>query len=579
MERFQSMRILTFSLILFLASLCMAVDIQPSNPDIYNNFNVSEIVLSIDAKTNIDLKPYLQYLRANKKFYTIYLINDISNLLNSGYIQDLSASVTKTDISTVKIIINIQLNDIIRYIEFNNASIFEHQDLVKMISNKVDTILNISTISRDIEVVEKAYHDKGFILAKVTNVFYINKLKTLFFNIEEGRLHSVSFDGLKTINPKLLIRELKTKPGTVFNANYLNEDRNSLLSLGYFSQVSTPKLSQSKTKSGYIDSIYKIQERKINNLQIGIEQLQNSQLSLALTLKFPNFRNTGEGLYFKGQSIFSSAANDYNYYLKYTDPWFMNQKIPFNVIFWNQVNEESINTTNITPVQRIGWETNWELNLVSDIQTILGYSSEAVKDTKSTSAYNKRNLKLSILKNTTKELNNPLSGYKAYFTVEKGNNFLQIFSFGGIDYVKYTFDYSVFYNLYKSDVLAVHFSTGYVLYNTQSQQLYEQDKFLVGGAYTLRGYDESYANVSNAIIGNRKLLFNIEYRMLFTPWLQGAIFADYGFANDAQIDISDLKLGIGAGIRIFTPIAPLRFDFALGDKNKFVLHFALGQLF
>lgn len=579
MERSQSMRILTFSLIIFLLSVCGAVTIKPSNPDIFNNYTIGEIVLSVNAKTNIDLKPYLQYLGENKKFYTIYLINDISSLLNSGYIQDLSATIIKTDLSTVKVVLNVFMNSPIKYIEFNNASIFGYKELVNMISNKVDSILNISTISHDIEVVEKAYHDKGYILAKVTNVFFINKIQTLFFNIEEGRINSVSFEGLDKVNPKLLMRELKITPGTVFNSNYLNEDRNSLLKLGYFSKVSIPKLTPSETRSGYIDSIYQVQERKINNLQIGVEQLQNSRLSLALTLKFPNFRNTGEGLYFKGQSIFSTSANDYSYYLKYTEPWFLNRPIPLNVIFWNQVIEESINTTNITPVQRIGWETNAELNLMSHIQTIVGYSSEAVKDTNSTSSYDKRNLKLSILKNTTTELNNPLSGYKAYFTIEKGNNFFQILKFGGIDYVKYNFDYSVFYNIYKSDVLAFHFSTGYVLYNTQVQQLFEQDKFLVGGAYTLRGYDESYANISSAILGNRKILFNMEYRVLFTSWLQGALFADYGFASDNQINLSDLKFGYGAGIRIFTPIAPLRFDFAFGENNRFVLHFALGQLF
>ncbi len=162
--------------------------------------------------------------------------------------------------------------------------------------------------------------------------------------------------------------------------------------------------------------------------------------------------------------------------------------------------------------------------------------------------------------------------------IEQGSNLFNIIDFDGIEYTKYIVDYSMYFNTYKKDVLALNISTGFLQYNS-SQQLFEQDKFIVGGAYSLRGYPESYANYANAIIGNKKFLFNVEYRILLNEWLQFALFVDWGTATDGEFDTTQFKMGQGAGFRIFTPLAPLRFDFAIGDNNQFILHFGLGQLF
>ena len=61
--------------------------------------------------------------------------------------------------------------------------------------------------------------------------------------------------------------------------------------------------------------------------------------------------------------------------------------------------------------------------------------------------------------------------------------------------------------------------------------------------------------------GNSMAVFNAEYRFPIFSSLGGAVFADIGnvFAR-STIDFSDLRLGIGGGIRYLSPVGPIRID-------------------
>jgi outer membrane protein insertion porin family len=69
-------------------------------------------------------------------------------------------------------------------------------------------------------------------------------------------------------------------------------------------------------------------------------------------------------------------------------------------------------------------------------------------------------------------------------------------------------------------------------------------------------------------------------------WITGAAFVDAGntYAAADPVTFGSLAVGVGWGLRIRTPIAPIRFDFGwpldakAGDK-KFRIHFSIGQIF
>jgi outer membrane protein insertion porin family len=103
------------------------------------------------------------------------------------------------------------------------------------------------------------------------------------------------------------------------------------------------------------------------------------------------------------------------------------------------------------------------------------------------------------------------------------------------------------------------------------------DRFFLGGANTLRGFD--YRKVSpkdvygEPVGGNTFVQSTVEYTIPIVERIRFALFCDIG---EVQRDVyefsaSDLKADIGAGFRLNLPVGPLRFDYGwpiMSDKQS-----------
>lgn len=568
------MKISKLILLLFL-TIGLAIQIIPKNTAIYNGLLIKNITIS--PNNYILLKNTINDLKCKGKYYEVYLLNDLAQLLGVGFFKDINVIVKKNSDNSVDVNFNLIENPAIKTIELNKFSLIDKKKITDTLANKVGVPINYAVITNDIKTIEKYYHDKGYLLAKVTNVFFIKHLQSLIFNIEEGIIDEIIIEGTTSIEKNLVLRELSSKSGSIFNTNTLKKDREKILKLAFFSQVSMPKIVPSNKNPGKINVVYNLKERKINNLNVGLQQLQNNAIGLNLGLRFPNFRNTGEGISFKGKTIVLSQLNYYSYHLHYWEPWIMGNNLPFNATTWYQKNKEKLYTSKQYDVIRKGYGFNIAPSLIENIKMVFSYQYEDVaEETRKIPEYNKRSLKFSAIYNNVENLFNPLSGKSAFFELEKAGD-LGIIKLQGIKYTKVLFKGSYFYNLINNDVFAVHTDAGWLIY--KNNKLFEQDKFIIGGAYSLRGYPDYYTNSFEAIMGNKKLLINMEYRMNINNWLQGVLFVDWGNAYSGSLNFAEFKIGKGVGVRIFTPLAPLRFDLATGKTGDVIIHFGLGQLF
>jgi outer membrane protein insertion porin family len=114
--------------------------------------------------------------------------------------------------------------------------------------------------------------------------------------------------------------------------------------------------------------------------------------------------------------------------------------------------------------------------------------------------------------------------------------------------------------------------------------------FLAGGTNTVRGYREdslSALTVSDLYLGGTSLLvLHGEVRFPIVSIVKGAVFVDAGNTCTATHDIAlgRLAVGSGFGVRIATPLAPLRLDFGYPvttgfGERRWRLHFSIGQMF
>jgi translocation and assembly module TamA len=138
-----------------------------------------------------------------------------------------------------------------------------------------------------------------------------------------------------------------------------------------------------------------------------------------------------------------------------------------------------------------------------------------------------------------------------------------------------------FHSFTRRDILALRGEAGKVFAST-SQGIPQALLFRTGGDTTVRGYAFQSLGVQNgsAIVGGR--VYALTSAEL-THWMSDswglAAFVDSGNATDSFSGFQ-FKTGYGVGVRVKSPIGPLRLDVAHGqDQAKVRLHFSVGLAF
>ena len=123
------------------------------------------------------------------------------------------------------------------------------------------------------------------------------------------------------------------------------------------------------------------------------------------------------------------------------------------------------------------------------------------------------------------------------------------------------------------------------------------ERFFAGGDTTIRGYALDSVGVPATITptgfpkgGDGVIILNAELRTPIVGPVGGAVFVDGGnvFARAADLDLTNLRGSVGGGLRVKTPVGPVRFDvgFKLDRRTiggvreaGYALHFSIGQAF
>lgn len=107
------------------------------------------------------------------------------------------------------------------------------------------------------------------------------------------------------------------------------------------------------------------------------------------------------------------------------------------------------------------------------------------------------------------------------------------------------------------------------------EALIVSERFLLGGATTVRGYAENSLGPRDPALpdftfgGDALLNLNGEVRFPVRGWVQGVAFVDAGNVFERRTDVSlrDLAAGYGLGLRLASPFAMLRIDFGLPART------------
>lgn len=516
---------------------------------------------------------------------------DMQAIYDLGYFFDVVANFTEVP-EGVKVIYTVMENPTLKDVVIKGNTKVSTDKIKGMITAKTGAVLNTKTLNDNARAIEQYYHDQGYILAKVSDISMHEGVLTVTIN--EGTLEGIQIKGNEKTKSYVITREMKLKPGEPFNVKDARRSMQKVYNLGYFEDVNM-KLNPGREPNAVVLET-DVVEQKTGTFSIGGGYSKSDGLVGIIELGDNNFRGTGDKVKVHWEFGGNAKDSNHNYEFSYTRPWLDSKQTSLGFTFYDMTNEYSdygLNGDNTTlrstyDKNRKGWDitlgrpqgeyiTNY-ITLKNRRDTFVDYVSGPV-DYSATSGEHyysdyanyiqdnfglTRSVILSRIFDSRDNVFNPTEGHYYSLSAEFAGR-----SFGGdFNFNKYTAQERSYLKVGKEQVVALRLTAGYA-----DGHMPESGKFSVGGSDTLRGYEDDQFK------GNKMLTATAEYRFPIAKKVQGVVFSDIGNAWEGEgYKLNDLKSSVGVGVRVNTPLGPIRIDYAKGEEGS-KTHFSFGGQF
>jgi outer membrane protein assembly factor BamA len=134
-----------------------------------------------------------------------------------------------------RVLIEVDENPVVRWIEIDDPGPLEEKDLLKLVDSKIGKMLNLNFARDDAAEIERCISRQGY-KAIVPGGFRIHD-GVLTFPIEVARIRSSGIEGLSPEVTERAWQAMKARPGDYFNIDALQDDYSRLSKAGLFSDL------------------------------------------------------------------------------------------------------------------------------------------------------------------------------------------------------------------------------------------------------------------------------------------------------------------------------------------------------
>ena len=480
------------------------------------------------------------------------------------------------------------------------------EELFESLGLKKGDVFSREVVLKDTLAIGNVYKDAGYANVSVSNSSKVdekNRIVDFTYVVQKGEkvyFGLITIEGNQTTRDKVIRRELTISEGDLYSETGLQQSKAEVMRLGFFEDV------QLKTRQGIsterMDVVVTVKERDTGTFQVGAGFSSIENFILTAQIAKQNLFGRAQTLSF--QATLSSIRTMFN--ISFFDPYFIDSDFTFGFELFNYDSDFNDFTRN-----SMGGSMTWGYRFTRDLSSAITYKIENVdvsiggltgRATIPIANLFQSGLTSSLRYTFTHDSRDnrlfPTSGWYNQFSVEWADQYLGSEN----EFVRLQANSRFYVPLPLDLVFKVWARLGYIT-SIGEKPVPIFERFFVGGIYTVRGFDRNSLGPELAVAavrdpdttlsgfnigGNKQVILNTEIEIpIFTQvGIRGVVFLDTGQAYDdgSPIDLAELRYSAGLGVRWWSPVGPLRFEwgFPLDRKpgeDPVVFEFTIGNSF
>ncbi len=490
-------------------------------------------------------------------------------------------------------------------IDFAGDILFPRQELFDSIEINKNKVFAYDILQKDISNLTAKYGDLGYAYANVIPRYRFNDKERkvdLVFEFDKGTkvyFGRINVVGNSKTRDKVVRRELKVREGELYNETRRRASVENIQRLGFFEDVNF-KTSVDPNKTDIMNVDIVIKERNTGQIQLGAGYGSSTGFTLQGSVNQTNFLGKGQNL---GVSLNMGGEGSY-FNLSFTEPY-LNDSLwstGFDIYKSSNTGRVNYDEDHVGADVRLG-------HPIGNSETTRGFLKLK---------YDNSNLKAKLDQNgldTDQELY-PLdtasgdtvsvSGIVEYdtrndrFSPSKGIFASASYEYAGLSELKF-YRVSGTLRYFKNLFWDVIFRNSLQLAQigpVDGRPVPFNELYLLGGPYSLRGYRsyrvgkmklstrtrdqliaqgqslaDATANAMSFYGGTKEAMYQgeLQFPLIKEAGIMGVGFYDIGSADDT-INSDTLFSDIGFGVRWFSPIGPLRFEWGFPLNRNSLYH-------
>lgn len=431
-----------------------------------------------------------------------------------------------------------------------------------------------------------AYQEVGYDLQlkKEANLVRVN------FDLNTGPIcyfGSTTFTGVEEVPYSILKKQIEA-PVNIYNEEYLRKLQRKIQALGMFQYVTVRGDLDDESKNNIIPIQIDLKEASRLSFKLGVGYGQEERFRTSITVTKLGFLGGIRRAVFFAKYSF---LEPYNLSLKVTQPAFIHPKGSLIINPFARKEDEEAYT-----LSRIGSFINYQIGIGDYLSSYLNYGLEW-NNLKTASPSLEDDL-ISEGKGDYRQTSSTIGliydDSEPMFSAQKGWYFSSAFTLAGIGfnsdyhYTMTSADLRKYTLLYQQVTLATRLQAGLMKSLRSSEVTPIADRFYSGGSTSVRGwsrYDLGPKSQDNLPMGGNSMIeTSLELRYPIWNIISGVVFCDAGnvWSGTYDHDLKDLEYSGGLGLRVKTPLGPIRFDVARPlsqSSEKIQFYVNIGEAF